>query len=89
MAQSLEGRDEYVSPRKMRIYLPPPVKKGESPKGTGTVLPDSATVSDHSIKNDDVLYVVFRQQDDGDDNDDEADDCWEDVEIEKGIDGSD
>mmetsp|Transcript_36556 Transcript_36556/g.74458 ORF Transcript_36556/g.74458 Transcript_36556/m.74458 type:complete len:95 (-) Transcript_36556:2808-3092(-) len=60
-----------VSPSRMRLYL--------NEKGTD-ILPDSSTIAQHEIANDNALYVVFRKAGkEGDDDDD--DDCWEPVEI--------
>ena len=56
----------------MRIYASD-AKEGSQP------LPDSATLADHEIANDAVLYVVFRKAGNEDD-----DDCWETIEIETG-----
>lgn len=59
----------------MRIYASD-AKEGSQP------LPDSATLADHEIANDAVLYVVFRKAGKEDAEDD--DDCWETIEIETG-----
>uniref|UniRef100_A0A7S2A6T7 Ubiquitin-like domain-containing protein n=1 Tax=Trieres chinensis TaxID=1514140 RepID=A0A7S2A6T7_TRICV len=68
-----EALGREVSPRKMRVYL---TEKATDP------LPDSATLADHDVGNDDCLYVVFRKAGmDGDDDDDADDGCWEDVEV--------
>lgn len=60
----------------MRLHLN---DKGADP------LPDSATIADHEIANDAVLYVVFRKagKEDADDAEDE-DDCWEPIDIVSG-----
>ena len=64
----------------MRIYSSD-AKEGSQP------LPDTATLADHEIANDAVLYVVFRKagkEDVEDATADADDDCWEAIEIETG-----
>merc|ERR1712060_839639 len=41
-------------------------------------LPDKATISDHDIANDDVLYLAFRKNYLDEDYDES---CWEDIEV--------
>ena len=64
----------------MRIYSSD-AKEGSQP------LPNEATLADHEIANDAVLYVVFRKagkEDVEDATADADDDCWEAIEIETG-----
>ena len=63
-----------VPPSQMRLYLN---DKGADP------LPDVATISDHDIGNDAVLYVVFRKE--GAAADDE--DGWESIDVVSGDSG--
>lgn len=59
----------------MRMYL---TAKGDAP------IPDSAMLSDHGVKNDAVLFVVFVKPGKGSDDMDETDDsCWEEVDIQE------
>ena len=63
----------------MRIYASD--KDGSDP------LPNAATLADHEIANDAVLYVVFRKpgkEDVEDATADADDDCWEGIAIETG-----
>jgi hypothetical protein len=68
-----------VPPQKMRIYATD--KDGSDP------LPNTATLADHEIANDAILYVVFRRagkEDVEDATADADDDCWEAIEVETG-----
>lgn len=70
---------EAVPPQTMRIYASD--KEGSDP------LPNAATLADHEIANDAVLYVVFRKpgkEDVEDATADADDDCWEGIAIETG-----
>ena len=69
-------------PKKMRIYATD-TKEGSSQQP----LPNEATLADHEIANDAVLYVVFRKEGKEDVEDataDADDDCWEAIDIETG-----
>ena len=71
-----------VPPQKMRIYATD-AKEGSSQPA----LPNEATLADHEIANDAVLYVVFRKagkEDVEDATADADDDCWEAIDIETG-----
>ena len=71
-----------VPPQKMRIYATD-TKEGSSQQP----LPNEATLADHEIANDAVLYVVFRKagkEDVEDATADADDDCWEAIDIETG-----
>ena len=63
------GDDNDVTATNMNLYIAPKTnnvvekdgdtsmsEKQDEPKGP---IPDSATLSDHDVKNDDVLYVTF------------------------------
>jgi len=81
----------------MRLYLPPSSKSkkngkigqgdgdddddngdASSPRGP---IPDSAMLSDHDVKNDDVLYVTFVKNLGGDVPEDGDEDAWEKIEV--------
>mmetsp|Transcript_17973 Transcript_17973/g.37690 ORF Transcript_17973/g.37690 Transcript_17973/m.37690 type:complete len:142 (+) Transcript_17973:121-546(+) len=94
---SSDNDDDDISPRKMRLYLPPSSKSkkngkigqgdgdddddngdASSPRGP---IPDSAMLSDHDVKNDDVLYVTFVKNLGGDVPEDGDEDAWEKIEV--------
>ncbi len=80
----------------MRLYLPPSFKSNNSAKsGKGDdendddynessprgPIPDSAMLSDHDVKNDDVLFVTFVKNLGGDVPEDGDEDAWEKIEV--------
>eukprot|EP00559_Dactyliosolen_fragilissimus_P006954 CAMPEP_0184855410 /NCGR_PEP_ID=MMETSP0580-20130426/678_1 /TAXON_ID=1118495 /ORGANISM="Dactyliosolen fragilissimus" /LENGTH=83 /DNA_ID=CAMNT_0027349921 /DNA_START=391 /DNA_END=642 /DNA_ORIENTATION=- len=63
-----------VSPRNMRIYL--------SASEDRKPIPDAATLSDHDVTNDTILYLVLRRSGTERGNEDEFEEsCWEDIDI--------
>ncbi|KAL7472455.1 hypothetical protein ACHAXS_012797 [Conticribra weissflogii] len=96
-ASSDDDDDTEISPRKMRLYLPPSLKSNNSAKsGKGDdenddddynessprgPIPDSAMLSDHDVKNDDVLFVTFVKNLGGDVPEDGDEDAWEKIEV--------
>uniref|UniRef100_A0A6S9B284 Ubiquitin-like domain-containing protein n=1 Tax=Ditylum brightwellii TaxID=49249 RepID=A0A6S9B284_9STRA len=73
-----------ISPRKMRLYLSSTTSSKDSPPiptPSSPPLPDSATLADHDVKNDAILFVVFRKPEMSEDDDDDGELCWEDVEL--------
>ena len=83
-----------ISPQKMRLYIETSPKSPEGGKvgddkemadkkstTTKGPIPDAALLSDHDVKADDILYVVFAKITDGDDNVPEGDENWEEIDI--------
>jgi hypothetical protein len=83
-----------LSPQKMRLYIEISPKSSEVGKAgddkemadkksttTKGPIPDAALLSDHDVKSDDILYVVFAKSTAGDDNVPEGDENWEEIDI--------
>merc|ERR1711957_197546 len=76
ISNALSVLDEEVPPKNMRIF------PSTNNNIIGSPIPDTAIISDHSISNDDELYVVFRKEEiDEDDEECDDDSLWEDVHI--------
>eukprot|EP00584_Thalassiosira_punctigera_P006528 CAMPEP_0172535494 /NCGR_PEP_ID=MMETSP1067-20121228/7480_1 /TAXON_ID=265564 ORGANISM="Thalassiosira punctigera, Strain Tpunct2005C2" /NCGR_SAMPLE_ID=MMETSP1067 /ASSEMBLY_ACC=CAM_ASM_000444 /LENGTH=128 /DNA_ID=CAMNT_0013320429 /DNA_START=299 /DNA_END=685 /DNA_ORIENTATION=+ len=93
VSQAMGGSD-VISPQQMRLYVETPKPssddKGEDKEmGEASMpkdpIPDMAILSDHNVKNDDVLYVTFAKswESGGGGDVPDGDDAWEDIEIAK------
>lgn len=86
---------DIITPQHMRLYIAPSTIAGKdkncdddvmrdktSPNGP---IPDAATLSEHDIKNDAVLYVTFvKAWESGIDSPvSDEDDMWEEIEVVK------
>ena len=88
------GGKDAIAAQHMRLYIAtsttPPTSTKEkdvevmSDKPEGPI-PDTATLSEHDVKNDAVLYVTFAKEwNRGDDSPvSDEDDAWEDIEVAK------
>ena len=97
MGCGIDDDKSAVSARKMRLYLAPDLnnnsggntESGDKKIGDGdgdssprSPIPDSAMLSDHSVKNDSILNLSFLKE--GRDNGvdvPEEDDAWEDIDV--------
>ena len=86
------GGNDTITPKHMRLFIATPTtmtkdkydadmtSENPSPKGP---IPDTATLSEHDVKNDAILYVTFaRAWESGVDSPvSDEDDAWEVIEV--------
>jgi hypothetical protein len=76
------GGEEVISPKLMRLYVDNKNYDGDTELAKKKLIPDVALLSDHDVKNDDIVFVTFLkdwQSGVTGDTIPEEDGMWEDV----------
>ena len=55
------GEDNSIDPKSMRLYIDNKNEGGDADAGAKKEIPDAALLSDHNVKNDDIIMLEMEE----------------------------